>query len=147
VRDVLTCFGLDDWIYWHLVHTACDYTLQFTVSHRQVSFVNYSLQYLLPDNGFNGGRSPFSGLPIWPVPQLPASNSKSSYQLNRSGHLTPTSYSPLRVFTFNWTTIWLQFTSSHQLLHVTPLYNHFARTDQKTPFQTVNLLCGHRSVA
>jgi hypothetical protein len=41
----------------------------------------------------NGGRSPSSGFPNFPGPQLPASNSNSSRQLNPSGYLTNTSTS------------------------------------------------------
>jgi hypothetical protein len=44
------------WIYWPLVYTARNYTLQITDTRRLVSSVYYSLHQLFPGNGFYRGR-------------------------------------------------------------------------------------------
>jgi hypothetical protein len=49
----------------------------------------------------NGGRSPYSGFPNYPRPQLPSSHSNSSQRPNCSSPLTdysPTHFSPLYVY-------------------------------------------------
>jgi hypothetical protein len=47
--------GIDwmNWVYWPLVYTTRDYTLQLTDTHTLVSSVYYSLHYLFPGNRFN----------------------------------------------------------------------------------------------
>jgi hypothetical protein len=56
-----------------LLDTARDYTLQFTITHRLVPTVMYSLVNVTVVAS-NGGRSPFSVFPNCPRPQLPASH-------------------------------------------------------------------------
>jgi hypothetical protein len=72
----------------------------------------------LPGNGFNGERFPYSGFPIYPVPQLPASNSNSSQWPNCSSPLSDRStiqFTPLHFTQLNWTAplIDLLITSRH----------------------------------
>jgi hypothetical protein len=58
MRDLQAGSGLDDWIYWHIIHTTRNYrqlqcyryshTLQFTVAHT----MGLSLPWSYPGNGF-----------------------------------------------------------------------------------------------
>jgi hypothetical protein len=74
-----------DWIYSYKVGY---YTTQINVIHRLMSqFVTVSISRCFAAAS-KGGRSAFSGFPNCPQPQLPASNSNSSQQLNPSGYLT-----------------------------------------------------------
>jgi hypothetical protein len=66
--------------------TARDYTLQFTIT--QTSVLSHGLHSRCLVAASNGGRSPFSGFPNYPRPQLPASNSNSSQRLNFGSSLT-----------------------------------------------------------
>jgi hypothetical protein len=66
--------------------TEGDYTLQFTITHTLVSTVTSSLPLL--GSGFKRRTFPSSVFPNCPRPQLPASKSNSSQQLNPSGYLT-----------------------------------------------------------
>jgi hypothetical protein len=56
--------------------TACDYIVQFTVTHKLIC-PQYSVHYRRLVAAFDGGRTPFSWFPNCPWPQLPASNSIS----------------------------------------------------------------------
>jgi hypothetical protein len=64
------------------------HNLQFTRAHTEVfsAFCIFISRCLVAIS--NGGRSPFSGFPNYPRPQLPASNSDSSQRLCRSSPLT-----------------------------------------------------------
>jgi hypothetical protein len=71
------------------------YNLQIAIGHTRSSqsarvFTN---RYYVAAT--NGGRSPCSGFPNCPRPQLPASHSNSSQQLNPSGYLTDCNFNPV----------------------------------------------------
>jgi hypothetical protein len=92
---------IGNWIYWTLFDTARDYTLQFTAIHTKCpQSVTVSASRCLVAAS-NGGRSPSSEFPNFPLPQLPASNSNNAQRLNCSSPLT------------HWLT--------NQILHFTPL--------------------------
>jgi hypothetical protein len=67
-----------------VLHTS-QITIGPTWSSRSVS-----LHYPLLGSGFNCKRSPSSGFPNCPRPQLPASHNNSSQHLNLSAYLTAT---------------------------------------------------------
>jgi hypothetical protein len=79
---------IDDQIYWTLSHStwARDYTLQFTITHTD-SCPQSCLHCHCLVAASNGGLSPSSVFPNHSQPQLPASNSNSSQQLNHSSSL------------------------------------------------------------
>jgi hypothetical protein len=82
----LIWFWIDDRIYWTLWYRAW---LHFTVhcyTHTSVHIYVFTSRCLTAAS--NGGRSPSSVFPSCPRPQLPASYSNSSEQLNPSGYLT-----------------------------------------------------------
>jgi hypothetical protein len=92
---ILSRIGMWLWMGFRLVigfielfDTARDYTLQFTVTH--ISVHSQSLYCRCLVAAFNGGRSPSSGFPNCPRPQLPASKSKSTQQLKPNSPLTAT---------------------------------------------------------
>jgi hypothetical protein len=108
------------WIYWPLVYTTQNYTLQITYTHRLVSSVCYRLHQLFPGNSFCHGDSSASWTQVF-LSQPPVQNScQLTTQLTgpqTGGHFTPTSYPFLHKLTFNW-----QLKSlTHHLLHVTSL--------------------------
>jgi hypothetical protein len=84
-----------------LLDTARDYTLQFTVTraraHTPVSTVTSSLPFLLAAS--NSGCSPSSGFPNCPRPQLLASNSNSSLQMNSKQSSDSLTHQPTTLFT------------------------------------------------
>jgi hypothetical protein len=80
-------FWFEDRIYWTLWYSAW---LHFTVhcythTHTHTSVHNHSRCLV---GSSNGGLSPSSGFPNYPLPQLPASNVNSSRWLNLSSSLT-----------------------------------------------------------
>jgi hypothetical protein len=87
-----------------LFHTARDYTLQFTITHTYVHSHVFISRCLV--SASNGLRSPSSGLPNRPRPQLPVSHSNSSQRMNLSSPLTHShTHQPtaLHLTQLNWT--------------------------------------------
>jgi hypothetical protein len=134
-----TGFGLGDWIYWHLKHSPRNYrqysaiadlhTLQFTVTHAVVFsvFISRILATDLSQSHCNfklhmKSSSFHSLIPYFIIPQLPILRTR----LN-SIPLLSSSY-PGRLASRNST---LHF-SATVLYSGIFLYNHFARTTQKT---------------
>jgi hypothetical protein len=99
-----------------LFDRALDYILQFVSTHPLLSTVRLQCCCLIA--AFNGGRSPCSGFPDCPQPQLPASHSSSS-RLNPSGYLNNSLHSinPLK---------------TKCVLH--NIYKHSVRTSQETRY-------------
>jgi hypothetical protein len=88
--NIFTCMSvtikgvwIGNQIYWTLQHTTHDYTSQITVTQTSVLSLLQS-----PLATFNGGRSPSSGFPNCPRPQLPDPITNSSQGLNFSNFLT-----------------------------------------------------------
>jgi hypothetical protein len=79
-------FWIDDRIYWTLWYRAW---LHFTVHYYTYASAQSRLHCRCLVTAFNGGRSPSSGFPDCPQPQLLASNSNSLQRLNpsKSGQL------------------------------------------------------------
>jgi hypothetical protein len=100
-------YWIADRIYWTLWYSSW---LHFTVhSYTLVSTITSSLPLL--GSASNGGRSPSSGFPNCPRPQLPASHSNSSQRLNLSGPLT------------HWLTDWLTQSLANLLTQLSWLHS------------------------
>jgi hypothetical protein len=84
-RVTIDEFWIDDRIYWTLWYSAW---LHFTI-HRYTHNSIHSYVFISRCSvaAFNGRRSPSSGFPNYPRPQLPASHSNSSQRLNLSSSL------------------------------------------------------------
>jgi hypothetical protein len=86
---LLTCFELMTEFIAHF-HTACDCSLEFTHTHTHTHTYECARSRVYCRClvvASNGGRSPSCGFPNGPRPQLPASNSDSSYLLYPSSDL------------------------------------------------------------
>jgi hypothetical protein len=125
VRDLQTGFGLDDWIYWHFIHTTWDYTrysaiadlhtLHFTVTHA-LSFWVFTSHILATDfirvcHFKSHTKSSFHSL----IPFLPLLCN-----------------CPLNSKLISWQACISKLDSSLNDLNWTLLYNRFAWTTQKT---------------
>jgi hypothetical protein len=75
-----------------LFDTACDYTFQFTITHRLVLWVCYCLHWPLLGSGFQRRTFPFPWVPNGSQPQLPSSNSNNSQRLSPSSSHQATNY-------------------------------------------------------
>jgi hypothetical protein len=86
-----------------LFERACDYTLQFTITHTHsiihshISINRYTVA------ASNDGRSSSFGFPNYPRPQLPASHNNSSQRLNNSSSLINSQTDLVTHQTINWT--------------------------------------------
>jgi hypothetical protein len=86
-------FWIDDQIHWILWYSTCLH-LQFTIAHARTHSLSLSSVYshvftsCCPEVSSSGGCSHSSEFPNYPQPQLPASHSNSSQQLNLSSSLT-----------------------------------------------------------
>jgi hypothetical protein len=79
---------IDARIYWTLWYSAW---LHFKIHHYTYTYIDIHSQVVISCcsvTASNGGRFPSSGSPNYPRPQLPASHSNSSQQLNLSSSLT-----------------------------------------------------------
>jgi hypothetical protein len=151
-RDLLTVDGflIGNWIYWPLI----DPWLQVIITVWPLEHPLKSSQTAAssPVLSGNGGRSPSSGFPNCPRPQLPASNRNSSQGLNRSGPLThsltpsPNNslHSPHRLSGWRPSRTNLLLFSlpseDYLLMAAGPHYTTSARTAYRTPLPTARLL-------
>jgi hypothetical protein len=80
-------FWIDDWIYWTLWYSTWT-TLYNSLLPTEASVHSHVFTSCCSVAASNGGRSPSSGSQNYSRPQLPASHSNSSWELNLSSSLT-----------------------------------------------------------
>jgi hypothetical protein len=127
---------IGEWIYWQLIHTTQNYTVEITDTHRLVSSVYSSLQQPFPDNGFTSCDSSASRTYVL-LSQSPVQNScQLTTQLTRSqaggnSHQPPSFLFTGWPLTENWT-----LSLTNQLLHFTSLHSTKLQSKSKSSYFT-----------
>jgi hypothetical protein len=142
-------FWIDDRIYWTLLLQRVT-TLYSPLLHRHTSVHSHVFTSRCLVAASNGGRSPSSGFPNCPQPQLPASHSNRTTEPQQSSNSLTHSLTKLlllhclspRLAAISHQTPTLLTAVKHSILIAAgPCYTATARTVQKTPLPTPLYSC------